>query len=66
MKNEKFDFKVKFKDDERIILEGFIKEKVNNIFILLRNVDFSDIGKYICFVKNFKENYVGYNVIIFF
>lgn len=65
VKNEKSDPKVKFKDDERISLEGSIKEKVNNISILLRNVDFSDTGKYTCFVKNPKENHAGHNATIF-
>uniref|UniRef100_F6S6D8 Sodium channel regulatory subunit beta-4 n=1 Tax=Equus caballus TaxID=9796 RepID=F6S6D8_HORSE len=65
VKNEKSDPKVKFKDDERITLEGSIKEKVNNISILLRNVDFSDTGKYTCFVKNPKENHAGHNATIF-
>ncbi|KAK2503192.1 hypothetical protein MC885_003793 [Smutsia gigantea] len=56
VKNEKTDPKVKFKVDDRITLEGTTKDKMNNISILLRNLDFSDTGKYTCHVKNPKEN----------
>lgn len=64
MKNEKTDPKVKFKDDDRITLEGTTKDKMNNISILLRNVDFSDMGKYTCHVKNPKENNLQHQATI--
>ncbi|MBV94576.1 Sodium channel subunit beta-4, partial [Eschrichtius robustus] len=65
VKNEKSDPKVKLKDDDRITLEGSVKEKVNNISILLRNLEFSDTGKYTCHVKNPKENYLQHQATIF-
>ncbi|KAI5943303.1 sodium channel regulatory subunit beta-4 isoform X2 [Manis javanica] len=64
VKNEKTDPKVKFKDDDRITLEGTTKDKMNNISILLRNVDFSDMGKYTCHVKNPKENNLQHQATI--
>uniref|UniRef100_H0XV16 Sodium voltage-gated channel beta subunit 4 n=1 Tax=Otolemur garnettii TaxID=30611 RepID=H0XV16_OTOGA len=65
VKNEKSDPKVTFKDDERITLEGSTKEKKNNISILLRDLEFSDTGKYTCHVKNPKENNLEHNATIF-
>lgn len=64
MKNEKSDPKVKSKDDDRITLEGSTKEKMNNISILLRNLEFSDTGKYTCYVKNPKENNIHHQATI--
>ncbi|KAF5921211.1 hypothetical protein HPG69_018611 [Diceros bicornis minor] len=64
VKNEKSDPKVKLKDSERISLEGSTKEKMNNISILLRNLDFRDTGKYTCHVKNPKENYLQHQATI--
>ncbi|XP_021493630.1 sodium channel subunit beta-4 [Meriones unguiculatus] len=55
VKNEKSDPKVRVKDDDRITLEGSTKEKMNNISILLSDLDFSDSGRYTCFVRNPKE-----------
>ncbi|KAM5245467.1 sodium channel regulatory subunit beta-4 isoform 1-T1 [Ctenodactylus gundi] len=55
VKNEKADPKLKLKDDDRITLEGTTKEKANNISILLRDLEFSDTGKYTCHVNNPKE-----------
>lgn len=55
MKNEKSDPKLKLKDDDRITLVGTTKEKKNNISILLRDLEFSDSGKYTCHVRNPKE-----------
>lgn len=64
VKNEKSDPKVKLKDDDRITLEGTTKEKVNNISILLRNLEFSDSGRYTCHVKNPKENHLQHQATI--
>lgn len=55
VKNEKSDPKLKLKDDDRITLVGTTKEKRNNISILLRDLEFSDTGKYTCHVRNPKE-----------
>uniref|UniRef100_H0V1S8 Sodium channel regulatory subunit beta-4 n=1 Tax=Cavia porcellus TaxID=10141 RepID=H0V1S8_CAVPO len=55
VKNEKSDPKLKLKDDDRITLVGTTKEKKNNISILLRDLEFSDSGKYTCHVRNPKE-----------
>lgn len=65
MKNEKSDPKVKFKNDDRITLEGSTKEKMNNISILLRNLEFTDTGKYTCHVQNPKENNFQHQATIF-
>ncbi|KAL1287872.1 PREDICTED: sodium channel subunit beta-4 [Capra hircus] len=65
VKNEKSDPKVKLKDDDRITLEGSTKEKMNNISISLKNLEFSDTGKYTCHVKNPKENYFQHQATIF-
>ncbi|XP_064125074.1 sodium channel subunit beta-4 isoform X2 [Loxodonta africana] len=65
VKNEKSDPKVKSKDNDRITLEGSTKEKVNNISILLKDLEFSDTGKYTCHVKNPKENYLQHQATIF-
>lgn len=65
VKNEKSDPKVKFKNDDRITLEGSTKEKMNNISILLRNLEFSDTGKYTCHVQNPKENNFQHQATIF-
>ncbi|XP_029770998.1 sodium channel subunit beta-4 [Suricata suricatta] len=64
VKNEKSDPKVKSKDDDRITLEGSTKEKMNNISILLRNLEFSDSGKYTCYVKNPKEHYLHHQATV--
>ncbi|KAJ1075711.1 hypothetical protein K5549_018079, partial [Capra hircus] len=66
VKNEKSDPKVKLKDDDRITLEGSTKEKMNNISISLKNLEFSDTGKYTCHVKNPKENYFQHQATLFF
>ncbi|XP_069934949.1 sodium channel subunit beta-4 isoform X3 [Oryctolagus cuniculus] len=42
VKNEKSDPKVKLRDNDRVSLEGTTKEKMNNISILLRSLEFSD------------------------
>lgn len=55
VKNDKSDPKLKLKDDDRITLVGTTKEKRNNISILLRDLEFSDSGKYTCRVRNPKE-----------
>uniref|UniRef100_A0A4W2IGS4 Sodium channel regulatory subunit beta-4 n=1 Tax=Bos indicus x Bos taurus TaxID=30522 RepID=A0A4W2IGS4_BOBOX len=65
VKNEKSDPKVKLKDDDRITLEGSTKEKMNNISISLKNLEFSDTGKYTCHVKNPKENDFQHQATIF-
>lgn len=65
MKNEKSDPKVKSKDDDRITLQGSTKEKMNNISISLKNLEFSDTGKYTCHVKNPKENDFQHQATIF-
>ncbi|XP_045338941.1 sodium channel subunit beta-4 isoform X2 [Leopardus geoffroyi] len=64
VKNEKSDPKVKSKDDDRITLEGSTKEKMNNISILLRNLEFSDTGKYTCHVRNPKEKNIHHQATI--
>ncbi|XP_004689274.1 PREDICTED: sodium channel subunit beta-4 [Condylura cristata] len=65
VKNEKSNPKVKLKDDDRITLQGSTKEKVNNISILLRDLEFSDTGKYTCHAKNPKENHLEHQATIF-
>ncbi|XP_055279083.1 sodium channel subunit beta-4 isoform X1 [Moschus berezovskii] len=65
VKNEKSDPKVKLKDDDRITLEGSTKEKMNNISISLKNLEFSDTGKYTCHVKNPKEKDFQHQATIF-
>lgn len=65
MKNEKSDPRVHLKNDDRITLEGSTKEKMNNISILLKDVDFSDTGKYTCYVKNPKEKDLQHHATIF-
>ncbi|XP_012510840.1 PREDICTED: sodium channel subunit beta-4 [Propithecus coquereli] len=65
VKNEKSDPRVTLKDNDRITLEGTTKEKKNNISILLRDLQFSDGGKYTCHVKNPKENNLEHNATIF-
>lgn len=65
VKNDKSDPKVKVKDDDRITLEGSTKEKMNNISILLSDLDFSDTGKYTCFVRNPKERDLNNSATIF-
>lgn len=42
VKNEKSDPRVHLKNDDRITLEGSTKEKMNNISILLKDLEFSD------------------------
>nr|XP_037861073.1 sodium channel subunit beta-4 isoform X1 [Chlorocebus sabaeus] len=65
VKNEKSDPKVTLKDDDRITLVGSTKEKMNNISIVLRDLEFSDTGKYTCHVKNPKENNLQHHATIF-
>lgn len=65
VKNEKSDPKVRMKDDDRITLEGSTKEKMNNISILLSDLEFSDTGKYTCFVRNPKEKDLNNSATIF-
>ncbi|KAF6334210.1 sodium voltage-gated channel beta subunit 4 [Rhinolophus ferrumequinum] len=65
VKNEKSDPRVHLKNDDRITLAGSTKEKMNNISILLKDVDFSDTGKYTCYVKNPKEKDLQHHATIF-
>ncbi|KAK2099548.1 Sodium channel subunit beta-4 [Saguinus oedipus] len=65
VKNEKSDPRVTLKDDDRITLVGSTKEKMNNISIVLRDLEFSDTGKYTCHVKNPKENNLQHHATIF-
>ncbi|XP_004604778.1 sodium channel subunit beta-4 [Sorex araneus] len=65
VKNEKSDPRVRLKNDDRITLEGSTKEKVNNISILLRDLEFTDTGKYTCHAKNPKENFLEHQATIF-
>ncbi|XP_076781083.1 sodium channel regulatory subunit beta-4 [Arvicanthis niloticus] len=65
VKNDKSDPKVKVKDDDRITLEGSTKEKMNNISILLSDLDFTDTGRYTCFVRNPKERDLNNSATIF-
>ncbi|XP_008592181.1 PREDICTED: sodium channel subunit beta-4 [Galeopterus variegatus] len=65
VKNEKSDPKVKLKNDDRITLVGSIKEKMNNISIVLKYLEFSDTGKYTCHVKNPRENGLQQNATVF-
>ncbi|XP_004712847.1 sodium channel subunit beta-4 [Echinops telfairi] len=65
VKNEKSDPKVKLRDEERITLVGSTKEKMNNISILLRDLEFSDTGKYTCHVRNPREYYLEHQATIF-
>lgn len=65
MKNEKSDPRVHLKSDDRVTLEGTTKDKMNNISILLRDLDFSDTGKYTCHVKNPKEKDLQHHADIF-
>lgn len=64
VKNEKSDPRVKLKTDDRITLEGSTK-KINNISILLRDLEFTDTGKYTCHAKNPKENFLEHQATIF-
>lgn len=65
VKTEKADPKVHLKIDDRISLEGSTKEKMNNLSILLKDLDFSDTGKYTCHVKNPKEKDLQHQATIF-
>lgn len=65
VKNDKSDPKVRVKDDDRITLEGSTKEKTNNISILLSDLEFSDTGRYTCFVRNPKEKDLNNSATIF-
>lgn len=65
VKNEKSDPRVHLKNDDRITLEGSTKEKMNNISILLKDLEFSDTGKYTCHVKNPKEKDLQHQATIF-
>lgn len=65
VKNEKSDPRVHVKNDDRITLEGSTKEKMNNISILLKDLDFGDTGKYTCHVKNPKEKDLQHQATIF-
>ncbi|XP_062464610.1 sodium channel subunit beta-4 isoform X1 [Pezoporus occidentalis] len=49
----------------RVEFVGSTTKKDNNISILLKNVDFSDAGKYTCHVKNPKEKNAQHNATIF-
>ncbi|XP_007494777.1 sodium channel subunit beta-4 isoform X1 [Monodelphis domestica] len=55
VKNEKSEPKIRSNIDPRIELAGSVKEKKNNISILIHFLEFSDKGKYTCRVKNPKE-----------
>ncbi|ELK31944.1 Sodium channel subunit beta-4 [Myotis davidii] len=55
VKNEKSDPRLHLRNDDRITLEGSTKEKMNNLSILLRDLDFGDTGRYTCHVRNPKE-----------
>ncbi|XP_072469193.1 sodium channel regulatory subunit beta-4 isoform X1 [Notamacropus eugenii] len=56
VKNEKSEPKIRSNiDPSRIEMVGSVKEKKNNISILILNLEFSDKGKYTCRVKNPKE-----------
>ncbi|XP_027691429.1 sodium channel subunit beta-4 [Vombatus ursinus] len=56
VKNEKSEPKIRSNiDPSRIEMAGSVKEKKNNISILILNLEFSDKGKYTCRVKNPKE-----------
>ncbi|XP_024426745.1 sodium channel regulatory subunit beta-4 isoform X4 [Desmodus rotundus] len=65
VKTEKADPKVHLKIDDRLSLEGSTKEKMNNLSILLKDLDFSDTGKYTCHVKNPKEKDLQHQATIF-
>lgn len=64
VKNEKTDPKVRLKTDDRITLEGSTK-KINNISILLRDLEFTDTGKYTCHAKNPREYFLEHQATIF-
>ncbi|XP_010084273.1 PREDICTED: sodium channel subunit beta-4, partial [Pterocles gutturalis] len=49
----------------RVEFVGSTTGKENNISIVLRNVEFSDAGKYTCHVKNPKEKNAQHNATIF-
>ncbi|XP_014805005.1 PREDICTED: sodium channel subunit beta-4 [Calidris pugnax] len=49
----------------RVEFVGSTTGKDNNISIVLKNVDFSDAGKYTCHVKNPKEKNAQHNATIF-
>ncbi|NXS71094.1 SCN4B protein, partial [Pandion haliaetus] len=49
----------------RVEFVGSTTGKDNNISIVLKNVEFSDAGKYTCHVKNPKEKYMEHNATIF-
>ncbi|XP_040472255.1 sodium channel subunit beta-4 isoform X1 [Falco naumanni] len=49
----------------RVEFVGSTTKKENNISIVLKNVEFSDAGKYTCYVKNPKEKYAEHNATIF-
>lgn len=65
MKNEKSDPRLHLKNDDRITLEGSTKEKMNNLSILLRDLDFGDTGRYTCHVRNPKEKDLQHQATIF-
>lgn len=49
----------------RVEFVGSTTGKDNNISIVLKNVEFSDAGKYTCHVKNPKEKHMEHNATIF-
>lgn len=49
----------------RVEFVGSTTGKENNISIVLKNVEFSDAGKYTCHVKNPKEKNAQHNATIF-
>lgn len=49
----------------RVEFVGSTTGKDNNISIVLKNVEFSDAGKYTCHVKNPKEKNAQHNATIF-
>ncbi|XP_010007194.1 PREDICTED: sodium channel subunit beta-4 [Chaetura pelagica] len=53
------------KINPRVEFLGSTTGKDNNISIILRNVEFSDAGKYTCHVKNPKEKNAQHNATIF-
>lgn len=65
VKNEKSDPRLHLRNDDRITLEGSTKEKMNNLSILLRDLDFGDTGRYTCHVRNPKEKDLQHQATIF-
>ncbi|KFQ65172.1 Sodium channel subunit beta-4, partial [Pelecanus crispus] len=65
--------KIKSKTSEPVVVSrnprvefvGSTTGKDNNISIVLKNVEFSDAGKYTCHVKNTKEKHAEHNATIF-